>query len=79
MSEQPPFRIVAWVDSASVNGGLWVTRDEINPDVMTNEGLTQRTVGWVLDESDEVLLLAQSVGPDRIGAVLAIPKAAILS
>lgn len=70
-------RRVSWVDSASVNGGLWVTADEIDPAVLTIEGLTQETVGFVVDESDDVLLLAQSIG-DRFGAVLAIPKVAIL-
>lgn len=44
---------------------------------MTEDGLTQATVGFVHDESDEVLLLVQSIGPDRVGAALAIPKKAI--
>lgn len=75
----PPLnrRTVSWVDSASVNGGLWISREEIDPDVMTLDGLTQHSVGFVINETDEVLLIAQSVGPDRLGAVLAIPKVAI--
>lgn len=71
-----PTVVVQWVDSASVNHGLWTAHDEIDPTVMTLDGLTQRTVGFVINESDDVLLLAQSVG-DQLGAVLAIPKVAI--
>jgi hypothetical protein len=77
-SEVRRWASVQWVDSASVNGGLWVSRDEIDPSVMTKDGLTQRTLGWIIDESDDVLLLAQSIGVDRLGAVLAIPKVAIV-
>lgn len=78
-SAASPLRIevVRWLDSASINGGLWVAPDEIAPDAMTEDGLTQATVGFVHDESDEVLLLVQSIGPDRVGAALAIPKKAI--
>ena len=72
------YAVVEWVDSASVGGGLWVSREEIDPDTLTLVGLMQRTIGWIVDESDEVLLLAQSKGADRIGAVLAIPKVSIV-
>lgn len=67
---------VEWVDSASVNGGLWVDKDRIDNEAMTLDGLAQRTVGFLVEESDEVLLVAQSIG-DQLGAVLAIPKLAI--
>ena len=70
---------VEWVDSATINGGLWVSRDEIAPEVMTDRGLTQTTVGYVVKQSEQVLLLAQSIGEDRLGAVLAIPMRAIVS
>jgi hypothetical protein len=74
-----PVEIVTWVDSASINGGLWVDREQIHPDAMTESGLTQATVGFVEDESDDVLLLVQSLGEDRVGAALAIPKRAIVA
>lgn len=70
---------IEWVDSASVNGGLWVDRDEIHPDVMTNHGLKQHTVAFLVDQSDDVYLVAQSIGPDRLGAVLAIPKVSVVA
>jgi hypothetical protein len=70
---------IEWVDSASVNGGLWVAEEQISPDVMTSHGLKQHTVGFLVNQSDEVYLVAQSIGPDRLGAVLAIPKVAVLA
>jgi hypothetical protein len=70
---------ISWVDSASVGGGLWVSRDEIDPSCLTVEGLMQQTIGFLLEESRDAVLLAQSVGPDRVGAVLAIPVCAIKS
>jgi hypothetical protein len=70
--------VVRWLDSASINGGMWVSPDDIAPDAMSENGLTQATVGFVHDESDDVLLLVQSVGSDQLGAALAIPKRAIV-
>lgn len=69
---------VRWLDSASINGGLWTDPDLISNDCMTEDGLTQETVGFVHGESPEALLLVQSRNSDRVGAALSIPKKAIL-
>lgn len=73
-----PVELIRWLDSASINGGLWVDPDLIDNSCMNENGLTQVTVGFVQGESPDVLLLVQSIGPDRVGAALAIPKKAIV-
>ena len=77
---RPVANFVRWVDSASIGEGRWLRRDEIDPSSLTANGLEQATIGFVIDESDEVLLLAQSysVVDPMVGAALAIPKAAII-
>jgi len=72
-----PVRIT-WIDSATVGSGGWVDRNDIGTDCMSNEGLTQISVGWVIEESDDVLLIAQTTGGLMLGGVLAIPKLSIL-
>lgn len=70
--------LVIWVDSASINGGLWTDPDLINSECLTESGLTSETVGFVHGESPDAILLVQSWNTDRVGAALAIPKKAIL-
>lgn len=69
---------IRWVDSASINGGLWTDPDLIDPYCLREGGLTSETVGFVHDESPDALLVVQSRNPDRVGAALSIPKKSIL-
>lgn len=79
IQERRRIEFVRWLDSASINGGLWVDPVLISPDALTEEGLECKSVGFVLDESEDALLICQSFSDDRVGAALSIPKKAILS
>jgi hypothetical protein len=80
VKNQPFPRVsLEWLDSASINGGLWVDRDLISPNALEISGLKQRTVGYLIEQSDVAYLIAQSIGPDRLGAVLSIPKVSVVA
>lgn len=70
-------RLVDWIDAAHTLGQGWVDPDEPEFD---DFGISVcRCVGFVVRESDDEILLAQSVDErhGRIDSVMAIPKVAI--
>jgi len=71
--------LITWIDSASIGGEMWIDPDQIDPDCMTEQGLSQQSIGFIFKESPDVVLILQSIGSDRVGAALAIPKKAILN
>lgn len=74
-----PLELVDWLDSQTTYTG-WVDMEDIPPERPVCGHL--RTVGWVLRENDEAVLIAQSVGStpggsDQACHVMTIPKVAI--
>lgn len=73
--------LVEWVDSQTTYAG-WVRLDEIG-DRRPLVG-EMRTVGWVVRENDDAILIAQNVGSTDGGSqqichAMTIPKVAITS
>ena len=69
---------VEWIDSMSA--------DEWHPmslaiDRATVEGMTHRSIGYLLADDDDMILLAQSVSvnEEMVAATLQIPKFAIIN
>ena len=79
-SEEKPLVMVRWLDSAQLENGDWVTIERITEAL--NDGFLQRSIGFLIAENDEVLVIARSVSEwresmEKLEGVLAIPKAAI--
>lgn len=69
---------VEWIDSTMMNKGGWLHPEE--DELPEAEDLIYRSVGFVLREDADVLVLALSVdstGEDQANGVLAIPKVAV--
>lgn len=71
---------IEWLDSLVIDGGLWIDADMIDED--DRDQMLHRSVGYLVSESDETLVLATSYMCDqeqKIGGVNVIPKRCVLS
>jgi len=68
-----PLVLVEWLDSCSP------VRKWQDPDAMKTYTVAQcRSVGWIISESKERIVLASSVAPDEVGEVTAIPRSCVV-
>lgn len=77
---EKPLVMVRWLDSAQLDGGDWVTIERVTEAL--NDGFAQCSIGFLVAENDEALVIARSVSEwkesaEKLEGVLAIPKAAI--
>lgn len=78
MSESRPLLLVQWEDSSQPSSWVWLKSTD------TYAVTTVRSVGWVVRETDDVLVLAPSLSrPDEDGdvqalGVIRVPKRAIV-
>ena len=63
--------LVEWVDSVEVTG--WRLLDDIPPCTT----FPVRTMGWLIEESDEAITVAGSLGVDQACGMMRIPVVAI--
>lgn len=73
--------MVRWLDSAQLEAGDWITIERVTEAL--NDGFAQSSIGFLIIENDEVLVIARSVSEwkesiEKLEGVLAIPKAAII-
>ena len=65
--------LVEWVDSCSFVGSLWIGKDNV-------EGLDPhscKSVGWIVKEDDECIVLAASLSDHEYSGNMCIPKVCI--
>jgi len=63
---------VEWIDTSSISG--WHDKDIIDNPI----DFTCHSVGYLLKETPEYIMLAQSYQPDQFGELLYIPKIVII-
>lgn len=68
-----PLVMVEWLDSASLTGGVW--RD--TNDVADLKPTRMRSVGWVLREDGESIVLIGHIASHQVSGDLVIPKTCI--
>jgi len=78
---EKPLVMVRWLDSAQLEAGDWITIERVTEAL--NDGFAQSSIGFLIIENDEVLVIARSVSEwkesiEKLEGVLAIPKAAII-
>lgn len=61
--------VVEWRDSGAVDGLVWQFKDDWECEVHTNY-----TVGVIVEDSSDKLVIAQSWNKDQWGRLFAIPK-----
>lgn len=65
---------VEWVDSISYGSSVWTHKDT----VLKSDGLpVLESVGFLLKETDEAVVIAAHVGDGSISGDMSIPKVAI--
>lgn len=69
---------VEWVDSAVLEGGSWLDRHQLLENA-TRERITCRTVAYLLAQTDEALVLVQSVGgfEGQVQGGIVVPRSAV--
>lgn len=85
-NSSPPQRLpeeVFWIDSAQLENGAWMDTGDV---LKYADDLTQRSVGYVLAQTDDALILARSVSDwsvdessEKAEGVLCIPLVCVLS
>lgn len=71
---------VLWLDSAQLESGDWMTTEYVKEKA---DDLEQRSVGFLIAETETTLVLARSLSEwktdsvEKVEGVLCIPKAAI--
>lgn len=70
---------ILWLDSAQLDEGAWITRNRIE---QAAADLFQRTVGYLVFDGPDVLVVARSVSDwtdseEKLEGVLVIPRACI--
>lgn len=70
---------VEWLDSVTIGDG-WITRDDLQRLARDPAAMRHRTVGYLIDEGDEYLLLVGSAADDggTVSGTMQIPRVAIL-
>ena len=70
-----PLEYIRWVDSCVMGGGPWHPLDEMESTLTLLQG---ESVGWIIRETDEVLIIVAHITEGEQGAGgFAIPKAAV--
>ena len=64
---------VRWIDSSGIDG--WVNRDSLE---FSDQMQTIETVGYLVEEHNDRIVVASSVSKEQINSPLIIPKIAIL-
>ena len=73
MKEWGPIAVIEWVDSCSLRGGHWHSHED-------GEQLSVdrcKSVGWILKEDKECVVIVPHTASHSIGGELCIPKVAI--
>lgn len=63
---------VSWVDSGGVDGAVWHFKDEYDLKLHECE-----SVGFLVENTKQHIIIAQSQNPDQWGRLFVIPKGAI--
>jgi hypothetical protein len=84
VSDDPPKPVlVEWVDATNVEGGSWISFDDVEEQLRL-DAILHESVGYLVGESEYAIALAGSrslYGSEhvpRIGGVETIPRAAII-
>jgi hypothetical protein len=75
-----PITEVLWLDSGQLENGDWLTIEFVRDNM---DDLAQRSVGFLIAESDTTLVLARSISEwedmvEKVEGVLCIPKVSII-
>lgn len=69
-----PLVKVHWNDPAA-HGDPWLLRSEISSDRISDA--TCITVGYIVRETQDLVVLASSLTPEHFGSVMTIPRACV--
>lgn len=68
-----PLIVVEWVDSCGLKGGHWGSTEDAKQ--LTPSDC--RSVGWLINETDDAIVLAAHVTPHHVSGEMCIPKVAV--
>ena len=78
--EKPsPLLLIEWTDAGTITHGDWLSREEVMDDAHADKFLN-RTVGWLLHEDKQAVILAAQIADGekpQFDLVMRIPKSLI--
>jgi hypothetical protein len=75
----PQLLLIDWEDASTITHGDWLSREEVMEDAHADKFLN-RTVGWLLHEDKQAIILAAQVADGekpQFDLVMRIPKSLI--
>lgn len=67
--------LIEWLDPASAMDSGWKDIEELKEQARP---VMMKSVGWVLDETEEYLLLAAHIGSDQCDGDLVVPRSCVV-
>jgi hypothetical protein len=68
---------IEWVDSSSFPNGPWITEEEVDRQIAEHGALKCLSIGFVVRENADIVVISSSVAEGMIMEPMAIPKVAI--